>query len=202
MTWNLTVVAAFDFLWGTWLWVCSTNKLKVNGMFDNVWLSTTLPLLSPKHLKLQCNSVKKCKEMFSEFSWTKKCWKAPVFFPPTHLRKQNSRSVSAMAAGLLNPPFNKGSLTRLVAIVQSRSRFPWRQLISCVHRQAGLRSRGECVSAARTTRLLFIKMKVDLWFLSGESWTSWCPCWCLQESCFLLPRLDLHTSGTWEFSCS
>lgn len=43
-------------------------------------------------------------------------------------------------AGSIKPPFNKGSLTRLVAIVQSRSMFPWRQqLISCVHRLAELK---------------------------------------------------------------
>ena len=39
-------------------------------------------------------------------------------------KKEKKPYFSAIAAGLLKPPFNKGSLTRLVAIVQTGSMFP------------------------------------------------------------------------------
>lgn len=71
------------------------------------------------------------------------------FSSPSSSWKAKQQKCVSDGCWFVKPPFNKGSLTRLVAIVQSWSMFPWRQLISCIHSQAGLRSRGECVWARR-----------------------------------------------------
>lgn len=95
-----------------------------------------------------------------------------VSFPlVTSFTLEKKKNNFSAIAGLLRPPFNKGSLTRLVATVQSWSMFPWRQqLISCIHRLEELKGgENKCALAQWGQRGFFLdKSNCFFFFFLGK----------------------------------
>lgn len=110
-----------------WTASCDTTSAGSGNHWTTIFSFLFFPFARKKfHSKIST--------LLAVFSSPASCWE--------NKREKKKTLLSPQSAGLLKLPFNKGSLTRLVAIVQSRSMFPWRQLILCIHRLGGLRSRG------------------------------------------------------------